>query len=87
MTDIHYSDGSVASNCVVQVWDDFHSECSGRFYRAFWCATPNADSGSPVVGYCSPGGSHRTVRAVVAEVQRLHPGTECYRNGRLIRNN
>ena len=81
--DISYSSGAVVRNAVVQVWDDNHTERSG-YYRAFWCDGPHATSGSPVIGYCSPGGSHRTIRAVVAEVRRLYPGQVIYRNGREI---
>lgn len=69
---------------VIQVWDDMHSERAG-FYRAFWCASgADGESGSPVVGYCSPGGSHRTIRAVIAECRRLGYTDPIYRNGRLI---
>lgn len=81
---IHYSDGSKVENPVVQVWDDLHEERSG-FYRAFWCASSDADSGSPVIGYCSPGGTHRTIKAVAREVRRMYPDAEIYRNGRRVR--
>lgn len=81
--DINYSDGSIVRNCVIQIWDDLHSERSG-YFRAYWCASPDATSGSPVIGYCSPGGSHRTIRATVAEALRMHPGEKVYRNGRRI---
>lgn len=82
MRDISYSDGRVVPS-VVQIWEDRHTERAG-YYRAFWCASPTADTGSPVIGYCSPGGSHRTIRACVAEVRRYHPGERCYRNGREV---
>src|SRR5262250_2012188 len=52
--DVQYSDGTIVKNCVVQIWDDLHTEVRGNWYRAFWCATPVADCGSPVIGYCSP---------------------------------
>lgn len=80
---IHYSDGSTVKDCVVQIWDDNHTERAGC-YRAFWCASPVATSGSPVIGYCSPGGSHQTIRQVVAEVRRYHPNERCYRNGKEV---
>lgn len=83
MTTISYSDGSTVESAVIQVWDDLHSERSG-FYRAFWCADMEESSGSPVVGYCSAGGSHRTIRAVIAECRRLGYDDPIYRNGRLI---
>ena len=71
-------------HAVVQVWDDLHNERLG-YYRAFWTSAPDAATGSPVIGYCSPGGSHRTIKAVVAEVHRLYPGEVIYRNGRAVR--
>jgi len=71
------------SDAVVQVWEDLHEERSG-FFRAFWCAGPDADTGSPVVGYGSPGGSHRTIRATVAELRQLGYREPVYRDGRLI---
>jgi hypothetical protein len=82
MRDIHYSDGRTVSSVVV-VWDDLHNERAG-YYRAFWTDGPDGTAGSPVVGYCSPGGSHKTIRAVVAEVRRLYPGETVYRNGRAV---
>ena len=81
---IQYSDGSVVKAAVVVVWDDLHEERSG-YYRAFWAAHPDATSGSPVIGYCSPGGSHRTIRAVAAEVRRYYPGEVVYRNGKPVK--
>lgn len=83
MATIHYSDGRTVENAVIVIWDDLHTERSG-YFRAFWAQSPDASSGSPVIGYCSPGGSHRTIRATAAEVKRLHPYDPIYRNGRLI---
>jgi hypothetical protein len=80
---LHYSDGSKVDNPVVQIWDDLHTERSG-YFRAFWTASPNATCGSPVIGYCSPGGSHRTIRATAYEIRRLYPDAKIYRNGRLV---
>lgn len=82
MRDIHYSDGRTVPS-VVAVWDDLHNERAG-YYRAFWTDSPEGTVGSPVIGYCSPGGSHRTIRAVAAEVRRLYPGEKVYRNGREV---
>ena len=82
--DISYSDGSVVKNAVIVVWEDLHNERSG-YFRAFWAATPEATTGSPVIGYCSPGGSHRTIKAVAAEARRYHPGETVYRNGRPVK--
>lgn len=81
--DISYSNGTVVKNAVVQIWCDNHRE-RGGYYRAFWTDDKDSSTGSPVIGYCSPGGSHRTIRATVAEVRRMYPGTEVYRNGRAI---
>lgn len=68
---------------VIQIWDDMHNERSG-YYRAFWCDSPTATTGCTVIGYCSPGGSHKTIKAVVAEVSRMYPDVPVYRNGRMI---
>jgi hypothetical protein len=80
---ISYSDGSVVENAVPVVWEDLHEERSG-FFRAFWAASPDATTGSPVIGYCSSGGSHRTIKAVAREVLRLYPGETVYRNGKPV---
>jgi hypothetical protein len=78
---IEYSDGHVVEHAVVAVWEDLHTERSG-YFRAFWVSDPvNPGTGSPVMGYCSPGGSHRTIGAVVREVARYYPDAEVYRNG------
>ena len=84
MNAIHYSDGSTVHNPVVQIWDDLHTERSG-YFRAFWCESSEVTSGSPVVGYCSPGGSYRTIRATAADVWRRHPDARIYRNGRELK--
>jgi len=81
--DISYSNGATVKNSVIQVWEDLHNERAG-FYRAFWCADAAASSGSPVIGYCSAGGSHRTIKAAALEALRLHPGEQVYSNGRRI---
>ena len=81
---ITYNTGHVIDPAVVVIWEDGHNERSG-FFRAFWADSPDSNCGSPVIGYCSPGGSHRTIRQVVAEVRRLYPGEPIYRNGRLIK--
>lgn len=82
----HYSDGSTVENAVVVVWECHHTESRRTMYRAFWAASPDADTGSPVIGYCSPGGSWPTIRQVVNEVRKLygHANEPCYRNGREI---
>lgn len=85
MATITYSDGS-ARVSVIEVREDLHSERPG-FFRAFWAEVlPDGSlgNGSPVIGYCSPGGSHRTIRACAAEALRRYPGERVYRNGRRI---
>lgn len=82
--DISYSSGKAVKNAVVVVWDDLHNERSG-FYRALWSDSPDGTTGSPVIGYCSPGGSHQTIRAVATEVRRFYPDEPVYRNGKLVR--
>ena len=82
MTTIHYSDGRSIES-VIQIWDDLHNERAG-FYRAFWCGSPDDCCGSPVIGYCSPGGTHRTIRAAIAECRKLGYDDPVYRNGRQI---
>ncbi len=81
---IHYSDGSKVDSPVIVIWDDLHNERSG-YVRAFWASNPEGTSGSPVIGYCSPGGSHRTIKACAAEVRRMYPGESIYRNGREVK--
>jgi hypothetical protein len=81
---ISYSDGSVVLSPVVQIWDDLGNERAG-FFRAFWCASPEAESGSPVIGYCSPGGSQRAVKATAREVWEIYPDAIIYRNGRPVK--
>ena len=82
-SEITYTGGLIVHDPVVQVWEDFHTERSG-YYRAFWCADPEAHTGSPVIGYCSPGGSQRTIRACAEEVRRLYPDAEIYRHGKAV---
>lgn len=82
--DVNYSDGSVVKNAVAVVWEDLHEERLG-FFRAFWSGTPDGTTGSPVIGYCSPGGSHKTIRAVAAEFKRLYPHEKIYRNGKEVK--
>ena len=81
---ISYSNGDVVLAPVVQIWDDLHNERSG-FFRAFWCSSPDATTGSPVIGYCSPGGSHRTISGAAREVRRMYSDAQIFRNGRLVK--
>jgi len=81
--DISYSDGRTVKDVVIAIWEDLGCEAPGCF-RAFWVAEPEGTTGSPVIGYCSAGGSHRTVRATAAEVSRMYPGIPIYRNGKPV---
>lgn len=72
------------SNQVIQIWDDLSASRPG-YYRAYWCDSPTAATGSTVIGYASAGGSHKTVKAAAREALRLHPGEKVYRCGREVR--
>lgn len=62
--DIHLSNGAVKRACRLEVWDDLSAP--GRAYRLFW-VVPGETTGTPAIGYCSPGGSYRTIRAAIAD--------------------
>jgi len=84
MQTIHFSDNrSILS--VIEIDGDNHAERAGMF-RAYWVAAlpdgrpdPDACSHVTVIGYCSPGGSHRTITAAVREVRGLYPHEPVYR--------
>lgn len=80
MATIHNSLGQ-SKVCHIEVWPDLSVQREA--YRAYWVA-PGETTGCPVVGYCSPGGSHRTIRAAIAECRRLGYSDPVFRNGRLI---
>lgn len=83
--DISYSNGRTVYNAVIVVWEDYHTSARGVWYRAYWTNGPDGTTGSPVIGYCSPGGSHRTIKAAALEAQRFYPGETVYRNGRPVK--
>lgn len=87
VTDIHYTDGSVIQNPVVQIWEDLHSE-RPAMKRAFWCSDPEATTGSPVFGYCDSTrkGSHKTIKGAALEVWATYPDAKIYRNGKPLTN-
>lgn len=81
---IKYNDGRTVNDAVIAIWEDLNTERPDCF-RAFWVSeSSDMTTGSPVVGYCSPGGSYRTIRETVADALRRYPGTPVYRNGRRI---
>lgn len=80
---ITYSNGKTVCSPVICIWEDLHNERAGMF-RAFWASAPDADSGSPVIGYCSAGGSQRTVRAAAREALRLYPDAKVFCNGKEV---
>lgn len=49
----------------LEVWPDLHNERPGR-WRLFW-AVPGDSTMCPAIGYCSPGGTYRTIREAVAD--------------------
>jgi hypothetical protein len=81
MKTINYSDGRAVPSVIV-IWEDLHN---AGYYRAFWASSPDADGGSPVIGYCSVGGSHRSVKDTAREALRYHPGETVFRNGRPVK--
>lgn len=62
---ISLSNGETKVGACLEVWDDLHEERAG-FYRLFW-VVPGETTGCPAIGYCSPGGSYRTIRAAIAD--------------------
>jgi hypothetical protein len=68
---------------VIQICEDLHEQRPG-FFRAFWADSKDSTEVVTVIGYASPGGSHRTIRAAAAEARRMHPGVEVFRNGRKV---
>jgi hypothetical protein len=55
---------------IVVIRDDLHNERAG-FYRAFTTDSLEDRYCCPCIGYCSSGGTHRTMAACVRELQRL----------------
>ena len=50
----------------LEVWDDMNFHGKGPAYRLFW-ASPDGRTGTPAIGYCSPGGTYRTIKAAIAD--------------------
>ena len=69
---------------VIIICEDLHNERCG-YFRAFYADSADADTCVTVIGYCSPGGSHRTIKDTVAEVRRMGHTAPAYRNGRLLK--
>ena len=53
----------------LEVWDDMSYEGKGPAYRLFW-ASPDGRTGTPAIGYCSPGGTYSTIKAAIADGMR-----------------
>lgn len=53
---------------VLEVWPDLNNERPG-FWRLYW-RVPGESCAVPAIGYCSPGGTYRTIREAVADGQR-----------------
>lgn len=78
----------------IVIWEDLHNERAGYFrafaindlsaYLAHIVGDGSNYAAPPVIGYCSSGGSHRTIRATVRELRRLGHREDVYRNGRII---
>lgn len=64
---------------IIEIAPDLHEERPG-FYRAFTTESLDAPTRCPVIGYCSAGGTHRTMTRCVAELRRLrlHTGAPVY---------
>lgn len=69
--------------CII-IDEDLHAERAGWFRAFFASAGPDSQFVCSVVGYASPGGSHRTIRECVREVRRLGYNDDIYRLGRII---
>jgi len=68
---------------VIRIEEDYHNERPG-YFRAYYANDLMAPFICTVIGYCSSGGSHKTIRATVAEVRRIDRTTPIYRNNRQI---
>lgn len=64
---IQLSNGETKQNCRLEVWDDLSEPRTA--YRLFWVVAGET-CGTPAVGYCSPGGSYRTIKAAIADGER-----------------
>lgn len=85
---ISYTDGTTVLSVIV-IWDDLHTEARGNWYRAFWAASPDANPGSPLIGYCDSGydgrwGSYRTIKAAARAARHYYPDQPVYRNGKPV---
>ena len=64
---------------VILIMEDWHSERSNCF-RAYEADSTTAFLMFPLIGYCSPGGSYRTIRETLEHASKRVPsGTEIYR--------
>ena len=72
---------------IIVIRPDLHNEQAG-FFRAYQTASLDAPTCCTVIGYCSAGGSQRTMAACIRELRRLglRAGVKCYseQSGRLL---
>ncbi len=80
--DIHFSNNTVMKDAYITVEDDLSVEAVG-YYRAYW-TTDDSTGSVTVFGYCDRG-THKTIRAVAAEVKRFYPKEIVYRNGKPVK--
>lgn len=87
-TGVYLADWQPTCQCIgmrhsiIVIEDDLNEERPG-FFRAYWTDSLDALTQVTVFGYCDRG-SHRTIKACVAEALRFYPGEDCYRNGRKL---
>lgn len=49
----------------LEVWPDLNNERAG-YWRLFW-AVPGESTMVTAIGYCTPGGTYRTIKAAIAD--------------------
>jgi hypothetical protein len=67
----------------IQIHEDLSVERSGTF-RAFYAADEHTSIVCTMVGYCSPYGPFRTIKACVTDARKRDATTPIYRNGKRI---
>lgn len=80
---IQFSNGDKWEAPIIVIEEDLHNERAG-YFRAFYQDSLESNTMVTVIGYCSPGGSQKTITACVAEVRKFDRETPIFRNGRKI---